>query len=89
MKTKQVPAIIMLVAGFITCIISIVQHMEFGDFVKTLFIVLICFYILGGIVKIILDKNFAPEEKETQEEEDLLEDAEELENIDSDGEEEP
>ena len=62
MKTKQVPAIIMLVAGFITCIISIVQHMEFGDFVKTLFIVLICFYILGGIVKIILDKNFAPEE---------------------------
>ena len=49
MKTKQVPAIVMLLAGLLTCVISIVQHMEFGKFVKTLFIVVICFYILGCI----------------------------------------
>ena len=30
MKTKQVPAIVMLTAGFVTCVISIMQHMEFG-----------------------------------------------------------
>ena len=60
MKTKQVPAIVMLTAGFVTCVISIMQHMEFGRFLKILLLVLICFYILGCVVKVILDKNFAP-----------------------------
>ena len=59
MKTKQVPAIVMLTAGLIVCVISIAQHMEFGEFVTTLFLVLICFYILGCVAKVILDKNFA------------------------------
>lgn len=100
MKTKQVPAIIMLTAGFIVCIISIAQRMEFGEFVTTLFLVLICFYILGCIAKVILDKNFA-EEKEEMSETDAVEgteqgaeaegtrkaDADKKENIESDGEE--
>ena len=102
MKTKQVPAIIMLTAGLIVCIISIAQRMEFGEFVTTLFLVLICFYILGCIAKVILDKNFA-EEKEEMSETDAVEgtetelgaetegtrkaDADKKENIESDGEE--
>ena len=28
MKTKGIPAVVMLLAGFVTCIIGIVQHME-------------------------------------------------------------
>ncbi len=47
MKTKQVPIIITLIAGLITCIIGFVMQMETGQFVKIWGIVLISFYILG------------------------------------------
>ena len=58
MNTKPIPAIVMLTAGFITCVVGIVQHFSFGVFVKTLFLVLIGFYLLGCIVKLVLDKGF-------------------------------
>ncbi len=98
MKTKQVPAIIMLTAGFVTCILSIVQHMEFGRFLKILLLVLICFYILGCVVQIVLDKNFVPMQEEEEEDnndgaeegEDTaegMEAAEDMEKIESDGDE--
>lgn len=58
MNTKPIPAIIMLIAGFVTCIIGIVQHDDFGVFVKKLFLILIAFYLLGCIVKLVLDKGF-------------------------------
>lgn len=66
MKTKSVPALIMLLAGFITCIAGIAGHMEIVRFTKMLLIVLIVFYFLGCIVKMILDKNFKEEEKEEE-----------------------
>lgn len=65
MKTKSIPAIIMLLAGFIACVAGMYAHMEVADFMKMLLIVLILFYILGCVVKIIIDKNF----KEMQDEE--------------------
>ena len=40
MKTKGIPAVVMLLAGFVTCIIGIVQHMETDVFIKTLLAVL-------------------------------------------------
>ena len=45
MKTKGIPAVVMLLAGFVTCIIGIVQHMETDVFIKTLLAVLIIFYL--------------------------------------------
>ena len=69
MKTKPIPAIVMLSAGFVTCIIAIYTHMELMAFTKRLLLVLIVFYILGGIVKIILDKNFAQMKEEADTEE--------------------
>ena len=65
MKTKGIPAVVMLLAGFVTCIIGIVQHMETDVFIKTLLAVLIIFYLLGCI-----DKNFKEmdEPEENQEE---------------------
>ena len=48
MKTKPIPAIVMLSAGFVTCIIAIYTHMELMAFTKSLLLVLIVFYILGG-----------------------------------------
>lgn len=65
MKTKSIPAIIMLSAGFIACIAAMSSHMEVADFMKMLLGVLVLFYVLGCIVKVILDKNF----KEMQDEE--------------------
>ena len=70
MKTKGIPAVVMLLAGFVTCIIGIVQHMETDVFIKTLLAVLIIFYVLGCIVKLVLDNNFKemdePEEEESE-----------------------
>lgn len=69
MKTKQVPAIVMLVAGFITCIVSIFQGLEADKFLKILLIVLVSFYILGGVIKIILDQSFIEAKKKEASEE--------------------
>lgn len=68
MKTKQVPAVIMLVAGLVTSIAGVINHMETAQFLKMLIVVLVAFYILGCVVKVILDKNFKEEEEEATEE---------------------
>ena len=52
MKTKGIPAVVMLLAGFVTCIIGIVQHMETDVFIKTLLAVLIIFYLLQLSLKL-------------------------------------
>lgn len=61
MKTKQVPAIIMLIAGLVVSIVAAATHMETMQFLKILVIVLVVFYIAGCVVKVILDKNFKEE----------------------------
>lgn len=68
MKTKQVPVIITLIAGLITCIVGIAMQMETNQFMKILVIVLISFYILGCIAKLVLDKNFKEETEEATDE---------------------
>lgn len=65
MKTRTIPALIMLLAGAVACVAGIMAKMEIVSFTKMLLIVLVVFYILGCIVKIVLDRNFP----ETQEEE--------------------
>ena len=57
MKTNGVPAIVMLLAGFIDCLIAIRTHMTLGSFTRQLFLVLLVFYIIGCVVKTILDRN--------------------------------
>lgn len=56
MNTRQLPAIIMLIAGLITCIIAIITKMETVVTLKILLAVLFGFYLLGLIVKTIIDK---------------------------------
>lgn len=56
MRTRYIPAGVMLVAGAVTCIISIVQKQETVVALKTLLVVLILFYIIGLITKILVDK---------------------------------
>lgn len=64
MKTKQIPAIIMLIAGLVTSIAAILSRMETVQFLKILVVVLIIFYVLGCIVKVIFDRNFKEEVEE-------------------------
>ena len=79
MKTKPIPAIVMLVAGLVVCIAGMTGHMETGRFVKMLLVVLIVFYIIGGIVKLLIDKNFKDMEEETTDGEETPAEAEEKE----------
>ena len=57
-NTKTVPVIITLAAAFITCVVSIVQKVEFSKFVSRLLIVVVIFLVLGTIIKMILDYSF-------------------------------
>jgi phosphotransferase system glucose/maltose/N-acetylglucosamine-specific IIC component len=83
MKTNAVPAVIMLTAGFIDCILAIYYHLSLGVFTRQLFLVLVIFYIIGCVVKVILDRNFPIMEEETSEEEapEEEEPQEDMENI--------
>lgn len=75
MNTKPIPAVLALIAGFVTCIMSFVQHADITVFAKRFIIVCVVFFIVGYIVRIVLDMNFKemaeePEEEAAPEEED-------------------
>ncbi|MGN0350448.1 MAG: hypothetical protein ACI4ES_02270 [Roseburia sp.] len=91
MKTKPIPAIIMLIAGFVACVIGICQHMDMELFLKTVLITMLVFLVLGQVVRIILDRNIekmADPKEETEEENTSDDETEELKKEESDGEEE-
>lgn len=67
MKTKPIPALITLAAGLITCIISFIYQVSIEDFLKSLLLVIVVFYVIGSVVKMIFDKNFPLEENEVKE----------------------
>lgn len=85
MKTKPIPAIVMLTAGFITCMLGIFQKMEFLPFAKMLLIVMVCFYLLGSIIAYILKKNFTEmeEKKEAEEADEEASEEDNTENVES------
>ena len=69
MKTNGVPAIIMLAAGFIDCVIAILTHMSLWNFTRQLLLVLVLFYVIGCVVKMIIDRNFKDMEDDQNREE--------------------
>ncbi len=94
MKTKDVPAIIMLLAGGVYCLFGIRYQIPLMDFTVQLLIVLLIFWILGGIIKSVLDHFMGEIEVKTEEEEneeeneksddeDSEEDAESEENVET------
>ncbi len=83
MKTNYVPAIVMLLAGLIDCIIAIQNHMLFQEFLIQLIIVLIVFLIIGQVIRMILNHYVIIEEVKDENEEEQLEDvAAEAESLD-------
>lgn len=69
MKTKDVPAIVMLLAGSVYCLFGILYQIPLMEFLTHLLLILLIFWILGGIIKLVLDK-FMGEIEEKKEEED-------------------
>ena len=68
MKRNYIPAFIMLLAGFITCILGLHYEYSAVRLLITLFIVLVCFFILGCLVKSLVC-HFIPEKTEEAEKE--------------------
>ena len=89
MNKKNIPAIIMLIAGAIASICGIIYRFTFLNTLKITFIVLIIFYIIGLIAgkiiyKINKDANdsYIEKEREKMKEESMLESEE---NEETDG----
>ncbi len=56
LKTKTIPAIVMLLGGLATSVFCFVMGYGILDSLLRVFVSLVVFLIFGGIVKIILDK---------------------------------
>jgi len=84
MKTKTIPVILMLVAGAMACVLGFVYRYETTQFFTMVLTVLIVFYMLGCIVKLIIDKNFPVEQPKKDATAEETEEAKE--NISSEGE---
>lgn len=76
MNTKLLPAILALVAGFITCVMSFVQNVDIDIFTKRFIVVCVVFFVIGMIIRIVIDMNFkematedGPEKMEKEESE--------------------
>jgi large-conductance mechanosensitive channel len=55
MKTKYIPAIIMLAAGLVACLVMIRSGVSNEEFIRILLIVLVLFLIIGWVVRFILE----------------------------------
>lgn len=69
MNRKNIPLILMLVAGAVTCIRNLIQNVTILGQLTTLFIVLVIFYFLGCVLKWTLDYFDRQNEKKEQPEE--------------------
>lgn len=57
MKTKLVPATVMLLGCSVAVVCTYINGYTLEEMVKVLFVALLLFLILGYIIKIIIDKN--------------------------------
>ncbi len=55
MKKRQLPLVIMLIAGAITSILTYMMKYPIKDMLLSIFVVLVIFYALGSILKYVLD----------------------------------
>jgi len=55
MKKRQLPLVIMLIAGAITSILTYMMKYPIKDMLLSVFVVLVIFYALGSILKYVLD----------------------------------
>lgn len=68
MNRKNLPLILMLAAGAVTCVINLIRQYSMLDQLIVLFVVLVVFYILGCVLKWTLDLFDRQNEEKTPEE---------------------
>lgn len=73
MKRKDLPLLLMLVAGAVTCIITYIQKYTMIAKLVSLFIVLLVFYVLGSVLKWTLDYFERQNEEKLKEEGEVIE----------------
>lgn len=73
MNRRNLPMILMLVAGAATCIITLIQQYSILKSLVSLFIVLVVFFFLGSVMKWTLDYFDRENEKRAQEEGEVIE----------------
>lgn len=76
MNRKNLPLILMLVAGAVTCIITLIREYSVLGSLIALFVVLVLFFFLGSVMKWTLDYFDRENEKKRLEEEALEQEAE-------------
>lgn len=64
MKARFIPVLVMLFAGFITCVLCIINGYGLFSLLKILLCVLIVFFLLGFLIRVVVEFNFRPEEQE-------------------------
>lgn len=77
MNTKRIPALIMLIAGAIACIVTYMNHYDLKEMLTTLVWVLLIFLLIGLVVKKILDSFHMPGENAVDNEGEVIEKQEE------------
>ena len=58
MNTKPIPAVLALIAGFVTCIMSFVQGIDVVVFAKRFVFVCLIFYVIGTVICVVINMNF-------------------------------
>lgn len=59
MKKNFLPALIMLIAGAIDCVLSLIQGLPALVFTKRLLLVLLIFFALGTVIQWVVTANFS------------------------------
>lgn len=67
MKTKHIPALVTLLAGAVAALLMWLWKVDFFTFTRNLLIILVVFYILGCVIKLILDRSFKDMDDEAKE----------------------
>ena len=76
MNRKNMPLLLMLIAGACTCIITLVRSYSVLASLVALFAVMLLFYCLGSAIRLLLDRfDRQNEEKAKQEQEEKAEEA--------------
>lgn len=77
MKTRFIPAIVALLAGAAVSIINIIQKTELIPGLRNLLIVILVFYFIGSIAKVIINRTIEKKEINDGNETDEIESSEE------------
>lgn len=73
MNRKNIPLLLMLIAGAVTCIITYIRQYSVMEKLVWLFVVLLIFWILGSVLEATLNRFDAQNEERLKEEGEVIE----------------